>query len=74
MSEQLKPCPFCGKNVSGYIDEGGLPTYQCSSCNATVWSQDDWQSLPISDDLGLVNGEEVKNNARVSFLRRSMRL
>ena len=50
MTDELKPCPFCGKNDSCYVDFDST-CYECQSCGAMCNSLDDWQSRPLEAAL-----------------------
>lgn len=39
---ELKPCPFCGKNVKRYRGYRGLNFFRCDSCGAVVSFDNDY--------------------------------
>jgi hypothetical protein len=59
MSEELKPCPFCGEPVeikSNYHtdSEGYFNRHEwveCTGCFRDFWSVNDWNTRPIEDAL-----------------------
>ena len=59
MSEELKPCPFCGKDEANFTtDKWGNYYVECEYCGAQTNPYDDkeivieeWQTRPIEDDL-----------------------
>ncbi len=50
MSKELKPCPFCGREVdpAGWLQHGGCRGPECMDCGATADSVEAWnrRSLP----------------------------
>ena len=53
MTEELKPCPFCGgkaeyDNDTGPLDEGFWEWYQCQNCGAKQDSITEWNTrIPL---------------------------
>ncbi len=58
MSEELKPCPFCGSTEIRYGYGPLFPVVWCNKCDAQVQDVDDvddaiklWNTRPIEDAL-----------------------
>jgi len=48
MSEELRPCPFCGG--TNICTEKGINLNYCDSCSAEA-NIEHWNTRPIEDDL-----------------------
>jgi hypothetical protein len=66
MTEELKPCPFCGAPASDMIDNGGdfeSHTIGCSFCFYDGFNDKDWNIRPLEDTLR-AEVAELKEAAR----------
>lgn len=71
MSDELKPCPFCGiENEARYVNGlNGAKVFQCQWCGSQCNSQDDWNARPLEDALQ----ERAKRaEAEVAALKREI--
>jgi len=74
MSEELRPCPFCGnKNIRKNF--GIFPELFCSECEATIYAYDEhedlaksWNTRPLEDALQSRIAELEAENNRLSVL------
>ncbi len=46
MTDELKPCPFCGGTVDpkGWLSNGGLRGPECEGCGCTALSIEEWEN------------------------------
>ncbi len=55
MSEELKPCPFCGHEFDTYVMESGEIMGSCSNIMCIAYglfcSVEEWNTRPIEDAL-----------------------
>ena len=67
MSDELKPCPFCGREQHLCPEE--IPyteqLHECGSCNVISY---DWNTRPIEDALQTRIAELEAENERLSQL------
>lgn len=56
MTDQLKPCPFCGSNhvdPIGWLNAAGKTGPECCVCGATAASVGDWNARHIPEGSSL---------------------
>lgn len=76
MTEELKPCPFCGGKEVKLFKEGGIWVVECLQCLAKVGAtaEDDvldfWNSRSIEDKLhGKIGELEAENKKLIGALK-----
>lgn len=70
MSEELKPCPFCGDMPASMKAElDGKKRYGCKNCTPNLWyTPERWNTRPIEDALNARIAELEAENERLSQL------
>lgn len=61
MSEELKPCPFCGGECDpdGWLGGDGTRGPECNDCGATARTVEDWNRRTPDFKQGLLRAAEI---------------